>query len=404
MSKLQNKKDIQIVALIFAVTYMVSYITRINYGAVISEMVKDTGFTKSTLSVPLTLSCITYGAGQIVSGICGDKFSPKKLVSYGLIVTTVMNLLIPVCANPYQMIGVWCINGFAQSFMWPPLVKLMTALLSDEDYKKVTAKVTWGSSIGTIAVYLISPALIHLWGWKAVFVFSAVCGIIMLIIWNSCSYVAEVHNTSVGRANREKLRLNSLISVPMAGIMLAIILQGMLRDGVTTWMPSYIAEMYNISNTVSILTGVVLPVFGIVCIQIALKLYLRVFKNPLMCAGIFFAAGTAASLALIIFSGNNAALSVLFSALLTGCMHGANLMFTCMIPPLFAKHGTVSTVSGLLNSCTYIGSAVSTYGIAVLSQKFSWGCTLSAWMLVAAAGMIICMADYSKLPKITAAP
>lgn len=71
MAKLQNKKDIQIVALIFAVTYMVSYITRINYGAVISEMVKDTGFTKSALSVPLTLSCITYGAGQIVSGICG---------------------------------------------------------------------------------------------------------------------------------------------------------------------------------------------------------------------------------------------------------------------------------------------------------------------------------------------
>ena len=44
MSKLQNKKDIRKAALIFAVTYMVSYITRINYGAVISEMIKDTGF------------------------------------------------------------------------------------------------------------------------------------------------------------------------------------------------------------------------------------------------------------------------------------------------------------------------------------------------------------------------
>lgn len=404
MAKLKNKKDIQIVALIFAVTYMVSYITRINYGAVISEMVKNTGFTKSALSVPLTLSCITYGVGQIVSGICGDKFSPKKLVTYGLIVTTVMNLLIPVCANPYQMTGVWCVNGFAQSFMWPPLVKIMTALLTDEDYKKVTAKVSWGSSVGTIVVYLISPVLIHLWGWRTVFVFSAVCGIIMLIIWNSCSYDTEVHNVSVGKTNREKLRITSLISVPMAGIMLAIILQGMLRDGVTTWTPSYITEMYNISNTVSILTGVVLPVLGIICIQIALKLHIRVFKNPLMCAGVFFAVGTAASLALIVFLGNNAALSVLFLALLTGCMHGANLMFTCMIPPLFSKHGTVSTVSGLLNSCTYIGSAISTYGIAVLSQKFGWGCTVFIWLLIAVAGMIICMVNSSKLHKITSAP
>lgn len=401
MSKLQNKKDIRKAALIFAVTYMVSYITRINYGAVISEMIKDTGFTKSALSLPITLSCITYGAGQIVSGICGDKFSPNRLVSYGLIVTTVMNLLIPLCANPYQMIGVWCINGFAQSFMWPPLVKIMTSILSDEDYKKVTAKVTWGSSIGTIVIYLISPALIHFWGWKSVFTFSAICGLVMLTVWNKNLYSVEEKNTYSGKTDREKFSIGTLISVPMAGILLIIILQGMLRDGVTTWMPSYIAEMYNIDNAISILTGVVLPIFGIICIQIALKLYLKVFKNPLVCAGAFFAVGTVASIALIFFSGNNAAFSVLFSALLTGCMHGANLMLTCMIPPLFAKQGTVSTVSGLLNSCTYIGSAASTYGIAVLSQKLGWGFTLSIWAVIAALGVFICIAIHSKLPKAT---
>ena len=401
MSKLQNKKDIRKAALIFAVTYMVSYITRINYGAVISEMIKDTGFTKSALSLPLTLSCITYGAGQIVSGICGDKFSPNRLVSYGLIVTTVMNLLIPLCANPYQMIGVWCINGFAQSFMWPPLVKIMTSILSDEDYKKVTAKVTWGSSIGTIVIYLISPALIHLWGWKSVFIFSAICGLVMLTVWNKNLYSVEGNNTSSGKTDREKFSIGTLISVPFAGILLIIILQGMLRDGVTTWMPSYIAEMYSIDNAISILTGVVLPIFGIVCIQIALKLYLKVFKNPLVCAGAFFAVGTVASIALIFFSGNNAAFSVMFSALLTGCMHGANLMLTCMIPPLFAKQGTVSTVSGLLNSCTYIGSAASTYGIAVLSQRLGWGFTLSVWAVIAALGVILCITIRSKLPKAT---
>ena len=401
MSKLQNKKDIRKAALIFAVTYMVSYITRINYGAVISEMIKDTGFTKSALSLPLTLSCITYGAGQIVSGICGDKFSPNRLVSYGLIVTTVMNLLIPLCANPYQMIGVWCINGFAQSFMWPPLVKIMTSILSDEDYKKVTAKVTWGSSIGTIVIYLISPALIHLWGWKSVFIFSAICGLVMLTVWNKNLYSVEGNNTSSGKTDREKFSIGTLISVPFAGILLIIILQGMLRDGVTTWMPSYIAEMYNIDNAISILTGVVLPILGIVCIQIALKLYLKVFKNPLVCAGAFFAVGTVASIALIFFSGNNAAFSVMFSALLTGCMHGANLMLTCMIPPLFAKQGTVSTVSGLLNSCTYIGSAASTYGIAVLSQRLGWGFTLSVWAVIAALGVILCITIRSKLPKAT---
>ena len=86
--------------------------------------------------------------------------------------------------NPYQMLSIWCVNGFAQSFMWPPLVRLMSVLLSDEEYKKASAKVSWGSSIGTIAVYLISPLLISLFGWKSVFIFSAVCGAVMIFVWN----------------------------------------------------------------------------------------------------------------------------------------------------------------------------------------------------------------------------
>ena len=39
--------------------YMVSYLTRINYGAVILEMEGATGFSKAQLSTALTFSAIT---------------------------------------------------------------------------------------------------------------------------------------------------------------------------------------------------------------------------------------------------------------------------------------------------------------------------------------------------------
>jgi len=146
LNKLTGKKAVAGITWLFAITYMVSYLTRINYGAVISEVVTDTGFTKSLLSMAVTGSFITYGAGQIVSGIIGDRFSPKKLITAGLCVTTVMNLLMILCADPWQMLIVWCINGFAQSFMWPPLVRLMSALVSREDYKGVSTKVAWAAA------------------------------------------------------------------------------------------------------------------------------------------------------------------------------------------------------------------------------------------------------------------
>ena len=48
---------------IFMLTYLVSYITRINYGTVIAEMVVRTHFSEALLSMALTGSFVTYGVG-----------------------------------------------------------------------------------------------------------------------------------------------------------------------------------------------------------------------------------------------------------------------------------------------------------------------------------------------------
>lgn len=388
MNNIKNQKKANALVLLFAATYMISYITRINYGAIISEMHSATGFSNSMLAMSLTGSFIAYGIGQIISGICGDRISPKKLVLCGLLVTVLMNLLIPLCINPYQMSAVWSINGFAQSFMWPPIVKIMTEVFPEEAYKKAATKVFWGSSIGTIVVHLVSPLLISATNWKSVFVFSAILGIIMVFVWNR--YACDI---TTNHPNKEKTTENRspLFTPLLFCIMIAIIMQGMLRDGVTTWMPSYVAETYHLSNEISILSGMILPVFSIICYQIALKVYAKRPDNPLVCAGLFFFIGVLSAVGTRIFAGQNAGLSVVMLALLTGCMHGVNLMLICMIPPYFQNTGKVSTVSGVLNSCTYIGSALSTYGVAVLSERFGWNITILIWLAIALCGTAICL-------------
>ena len=386
LNKLTDRKAVAGITWLFAITYMVSYLTRINYGAVISEVVTDTGYTKDLLAMAVTGSFITYGVGQIVSGIIGDRISPKKLITLGFIVTTVMNLLMILCANPWQMLIVWCINGFAQSFMWPPLVRLMSALVSREDYKGVSTKVAWGSSIGTMVIYLVSPVLISLSGWRSIFIFSAVSAVLMIFAWNR--FCPEIQTEKTAREKKQRVK-SPLFAPVMLCIMVAIILMGMLRDGVTTWMPSYIAETYNLSNAVSILTGVVLPVFSILCFQVVNRLYRKNFSNPITCGALIFAVG-AAALGLVITTGKVAALSVLFLALLTGAMHGVSLMLIMMVPAYFDRYGNVSTASGVLNSCTYIGSAAATYGIALLSERLDWSVTLWVWFAIAVAGTVLC--------------
>ena len=389
MSLNKTKSAENSLALLFAVTYMISYMTRINFGAIVSEMERATGISKELLSMSLTGSFITYGTGQIISGICGDRFSPKKLVSLGLIVTICMNLLIPVCKSPYQMLAVWCVNGFAQAFMWPPILRLMVALLTADEYAKAAVKVSWGSSVGTIAMYLISPLLISLAGWQSVFLFSAAVGVLGLLLWNRLAY--EPQDMTSPAAPKSKPSAKGLFTPMMLFIMLAIVMQGMLRDGITTWMPSYIAETFNLSSIISILTGVVLPIFSILCSQATAALYRKKLRNPLLCAGVIFGMGTVAALVLYFLSAKNAAISAFLAAVVTGSMHGVNFMLVSILPPFFKKYGNVSTASGVLNSCTYIGSAASTYGIAVLSQSIGWGDTIGIWFLIALTGTILCL-------------
>lgn len=382
--EISSKNKVRNIALLFTLMYTISYITRINYGAIIAEMEVATSISRELLSMALTGSFITYGVGQIISGVIGDHFSPKKLVSLGLIVTVLMNFFIPLFTNPYIMLVVWCINGFAQSFMWPPIVKLMSALLSETDYKKTTVMVSCGSSFGTIAVYLISPLIISLLNFRWVFVFSALCGAIMLALW--VKFAPDIEIIKIPKTEKIKGNTRVLFTPLMLAVMLVIILQGALRDGITTWMPTYISDTYGLGSAVAILTGVALPIFSICSFKLTEKLYVKYFKNPIFCASIVFGFGAVSAAILCLFTGGNAFVSVVFSSLLTAAMHGVNLLYIGMLPAFFKKYNNVSTASGVLNSATYIGSAISTYGIAVISKSFGWNTTLLVWLLIAVIG------------------
>lgn len=380
-----DKKAVGRLTVLFVMLYCVSYITRTNYGAIVAELESALGHGKTALSMALTGSFVTYGLGQILSGLLGDRISPKKLISLGLMVTVLMNVLLPFFSHPILMLVIWCINGFAQAFMWPPIIKLLSGLLSGDDYTRVSVKVSWGSSIGTIIVYLVSPLLISLLSWRAVFWFSAACGIVMLLVWHKIG----PDLTIAAPIQKEKSKASFFHPV-LPAVMLGIILQGMLRDGVTTWMPSLINEIYDLGTTVAILSGVILPIFSIVCHHVSGRMYLKI-KNPLLCGGLVFGVGALAGALLIPVTGHHALLSILCCAVLTGCMHGVNVMLICMIPPFFKHTGRVSTVSGLLNACTYVGSALSTYGVALLSEQFDWSVTLWVWLGIAVMGTLVCL-------------
>lgn len=336
----KRRAEARRLTLLCAAVYFCSYLTRLDYGAVMVEMVRAEGFSRVDASAALTGLFITYGFGQLISGYLGDRVKPQLLIFFGLIACGLMNLLIPFCPSPAWMTVVWSVNGLAQAMMWPPLVRIMSQHMTESEYKVATVHVSWGSSLGTIVIYLMIPLLLKVSSWRGVFYCAAAVGMGMAAFW--MARYGRVERTlplqeqaapaeEPGDAGKSGGGLRTLM--PRWPIMMGVIIcQGTLRDGITTWMPTYLADTYHMESGKSILTGVLLPLFGMVCYQIVLWMNRKLVKNELQCAAIIFGVGLVSLLALRLLHAHSFALSVLILAFAVASMHGVNLIMTCMTP------------------------------------------------------------------------
>lgn len=391
-----EKKYVNALVLLCSVVYFISYLTRINYAAVLIEIVKSRGISNAEASLALTASAVSYGGGQLVSGYFGDRIKPQKIVLTGLVCTTLMNILLPVFTSTASSVIIWTVNGFAQAMMWPPIVKILTNKMSGEVYQKACVYVSWGASFATIFVYLIAPVIIHSFSWKAVFTFSGIAALIMSIVWGLTfnrinNKISDATQEASGGTAAPKEKITGRVVLLLGLLMLVIVIQGSLRDGISTWTPTYVSEMFNFGSEVSILSGVILPVFSIMCHYTAMVINRRLIKNQMANAGVIFAAAAVFSAILSFFGEKSAVLAIASLAIVTGCMHGINYLMTCLTPSFFVKYGKVSFISGLLNSCTYVGSAVSTYGIALMTNDKSWSFISGMWGVVAFIGAALCI-------------
>lgn len=399
MSKLTKKADIRLLTILGWMIYFSSYITRINFGAILVEFIHAEGVSKSSASVITTVLFVTYGIGQLISGYLGDRISPRKLIFTGLTVAVIANILLPMLSpNIPVMAAIWGVNGLAQAFMWPPLVKILTCALTPEDYARIVPGISTSSACATIAVYLVSPLIIGLASWKTVFLVSATIAMAAALIWLSVSHrllqhvdfhLAAGKKQTVSTSTVEKTPLDRALWTLIPVILLCISVQGVLRDGITTWMPTFISETFHADSSVSILTGVALPIFHMIVSLCTYWILQKMKRNVFHCIAMFFAVTTALLLLLFCFGLNSMILSTALIAMSIGAVHGINALQTCYLPACFSNQGHVSFLAGLLNSATYVGSALSTYLFAVISEQLGWNATVVSWILFAASGLAL---------------
>ena len=399
MDRGMSRRSAMLVMAMACLMYFASYVTRINFAAVVVEFVKSEQVPKPEASVITTALFVTYGAGQLISGFLGDRMPPWLLILFGLGVASVCNLLLPAVAPGVgAMAAVWGVNGFAQACMWPPLVKILKRVLTPEEYIKYVPFVSVASSLASISVYLVAPLIIRAASWRSVFSVCAGVGGLCTALWLALclrllrgvdfnrAAPAPQARESAGESGNAYLVRAAFTLLPV--ILITIAIQGMLRDGISTWTPTFLTETFHLETTVVILTSIALPVFHAAVNLFTARVHSAMHNRTFSCLALYFALVTAFLGLLWAAGARSAALSLILIAAGNGLTHGINLIQTCYIPALFDAR-RVSFYAGLLNSATYVGSALSTWLFATLSEHLGWHATVFSWALIAAAGLLL---------------
>ena len=389
--------------------YFASYFSRKTFSVVMANMLETDILTKDVAGLIGTALFVFYGAGQLLSGYLGDKLQPKYLMFSGLMISAFCNLLLPIMPNGYLMIPVWAVNGFAQALLWPPIVRILSDNLSHEKYVSANLVVTCGAHISTIVLYLYAPLCISFMSWQAVFftstVFCLVAGFIFLVAMHfilpknpeKCNTLPKKNNKDASGTSLWHV----LTKTGIIPIFVCIIAMGFMRDGIESWLPTLYMEVFKQSSESSILISVALPVFSIISLFAVRAIHKgKVFNNEVRGAGILFGTSIALCIPLCFLINSTSSilrvLCLILACIVCACMHSCNFLLISCVPGRFAITGRASTVSGLCNACTYIGAAVSMYGIALISKHLGWSATISFWIGICLIGAVFAILAFKK--------
>lgn len=410
--KKYSKKGI---VLLCSLVYFTSYFARKDFAAVTVGMLDAEALTKEIAGLIGTAMFAMYGIGQIISGYLGDRISPRTLILVGLGTTGICNLVMPLISTPVFMIPVWALNGLAQAMLWPPIVRILSKHLDHEAYVRANLLVTAAAHIATILLYLYVPVCLELLTWKAVFFSATVLCLVMFAIFIIGLSICLPKDASIEPATDKNVKATAkalpdtemhgsffslLMGAGIIPIFCAIIAMGFLRDGIESWLPTLYSEAFNRDASESTLVSVALPIFAIASIMLVTSLHKKILQNEVFGSSVMFITAIVLCIPLsLLMNTENAVLRIIcliLAALVCGAMHGCNFLLISCLPGRFAKFGRAAGTSGFCNACTYVGAAVSTYGLAVISNSFGWLGAIISWMIVAALGLLCTLLSLRK--------
>jgi OPA family glycerol-3-phosphate transporter-like MFS transporter/OPA family sugar phosphate sensor protein UhpC-like MFS transporter len=420
--------------IVLMIGYAFYYFVRKNFSIAMPAMEASLGITKVQLGLFLTLNGIIYGISRFTNGILADRYSRRKLMTAGLVLSGIVNLLI--CFSPkmngvmnmldtegkatmslvYVIGSLWVINGYLQGMGVPPCQSLLAHWIKPSEL--ATKQSIWNAShsIGAGLVSVLCGFLLKHFGysaWQLCFAVPAIIAILgAAVIW----FGVKDNPSSVGLPEIEELEkegnvesagfqvnedeavkgaaFKKLVNKMVFGNPLIWILAVsnfciyVIRFTILDWGTSILTQYKSIGiATAGTVVGLAEMVGGILGMLVAGWVTDRYLKSK--AHRTCFICTVCATVTFILFWKCTSVWAViLFDILTSFFIYGPQaLLGTCA--SMQATKRAAATANGILGMFGYASTAVSGLLFGFLSQNYGWDRVFMVATIFGIAGAIV---------------
>lgn len=374
-----------------SLSYLAVYFVRNTLSAVAPQMTETGVFTTEQIGTLSSVYFITYAVGQLVNGAIGDKIRAKYMISLGLIMAGISNVIFTVFSASLTTAYItYGLCGFFLSMVYGPMTKVVSENTEPIYATRCTLGYTFASFVGTPLAGLLAVVL----AWQGVFHAGSFALLLMgAVCFAVFCYFEKAGIVRYGQYKKPRQSgaggIRVLIKHQIIKFTLISILTGVVRTTVVFWLPTYLSQYLGFSSDTAAMIFTVATFIISMTAFIAVFIYERLGRNMDLTILIAFTASAIGFLA--VYLVKLPALNIVFLVLAIMSANCASSMLWSRYCPGLRDTGMVSSATGFLDFMSYTAASVSSTIFANAVSVIGWGNLILVWLGLMAIGIIVAL-------------
>lgn len=399
MNKNKSVMNAVYIGVLCSVSYLAVYFARNILGTVTPQMI-ESGYAESYIGKVSSVYFIFYAVGQLINGAVGDKIKAKYMISIGLFMAGITNILFSRLSLQYADIAViaYGLTGFFLSMIYGPMTKVVAENTEPVYATRCSLGYTFASFFGSPIAGVAAAVLV----WQDVFLTSSIVLMVMAIICflffvlfekkGIVKYNQYVYKKEQGGS------IKVLIKHRIIKFTLISIVTGVVRTTVVFWLPTYISQYLGFSSETSAMLFTAATLIISLTAFISVFVYERLNRNMDLTILLMFISATL--FFALVYLVKQPVLNIAFMIIAIMSSNSAATMLWSRYCPSLRDTGMVSSATGFLDFVSYMAASASSTIFANAVSVIGWGNLVLVWCGLMIFGVIISLPNNDFTKKI----